>query len=366
MKPENYSHKILIVDDEVIHIETIMDCIEETENDYRVLQAFTGENALEIAQKVLPDLIITDWEMPGMNGIELIKKLKEDPITKDIPVIMCTGVMTSSENLETALKAGAIDYIRKPVDKIELIARIKANLHLADRYHEIKELNEAKNRIYSIIAHDLRGPIGNMKSYLELILSPMFDYNNEELQEDLTLLAKQSAAALNILNNLLAWANSHRNNIVFNPKLQAINLAISDNIGLLENIADRKNIVLQNTVKKNERAMFDLTLIATVIRNLIANAIKFTPENGKITIAAEQTASETLISVTDSGVGIPADRQEKLFDDTSFITTAGTNKEKGSGLGLKVCKYFIEQHQGRIWVESSPDKGSKFIFSLPK
>jgi len=303
--------------------------------------------------------------MPEMDGIEFIKQLKQSTITADIPVIMCTGVMTSSENLNTALNAGAVDYIRKPIDEIELIARTKANLHLANSYSRIKKLNESKDRIFSIIAHDLKSPVGYMKAFLELIITQRSNYDREKLLDQIALLGRQSTAAYNILENLLVWANSQRNNIDFNPKKQKINLAIESNIDLLENIAEKKSIKICNETSEHLIAVFDLSLISTVIRNLIANAIKFTPEKGTITVNVEQTKLQTLVSITDTGIGISPDRVEKLFEETSFETTNGTNNEKGSGLGLKLCKYFIEQHNGKIWVESEVKKGSKFIFSIP-
>ncbi len=135
--------KILIVDDELAHLETIVDIIEEAGKEYRVFQAFEGKTALKIAEKEIPDLIITDWEMPEMSGIDLIKRLKDNALTRDIPVIMCTGAMTTSENLKIALEAGAIDYVRKPVDAIELIARTRSVLKITEYQ---KEMIEQKNR----------------------------------------------------------------------------------------------------------------------------------------------------------------------------------------------------------------------------
>ncbi len=135
-------HKILIVDDETINLNILAFGLEEADNGYEILQTHKGETALEIALEELPDLIITDWAMPGMDGIQLIKRLKENETTRDIPVIMCTGVMISSENLETAFKAGALDYIRKPVDKIELLARTRSMLALGDSFKKIKEQND--------------------------------------------------------------------------------------------------------------------------------------------------------------------------------------------------------------------------------
>jgi len=133
------THKILIVDDDIANIRTIRKCIALSDESYTLYQALNGGLAFSIANTEMPDLVITDWEMPGMDGIELIKTLKLNEATSEIPVIMCTGVMTSSESLQTALIAGAVDYVRKPIDKIELIARIKSMLQLSDSKKVIKE-----------------------------------------------------------------------------------------------------------------------------------------------------------------------------------------------------------------------------------
>jgi two-component system, sensor histidine kinase and response regulator len=358
--------KILIVDDESAHLEAIVDACEEMGNTYHVLQAFSGKTAYDIAETEIPNLIITDWEMPEMNGIELIEKLKSNEKTRDIPVIMCTGVMTDSKNLETALKAGAVDYIRKPIDKIELLARTNANLNLANSYIRIKKLNESKDTFFSILAHDLKSPVGNIKALLELILSEESDFNQENLRHFLTLLGKQSTAAFNILDNLLVWAKSQRDNVEFAPKEQKLNLAIDNNIDLLENIAIKKGITLINETKDIVFSVFDLPLISIVVRNLLANAIKFTYQNGSITINTAQDESQTIVSISDTGTGISDERIEKLFDESQFETTYGTENEKGSGLGLKLCKHFVEQHNGKIWVESELEKGSSFKFTLPR
>lgn len=147
--------KILIIDDQPINIELIVNHLEETGEPYKMYQAINGETGCIIARKIIPDLIITDWEMPVMSGIETIKFLKSDEITWDIPVIMASGVMTSSENLRTALLAGAVDFIRKPIDRIELIARVRSILLLADSYKEIRrqrdELSEKHRKLYEAL-----------------------------------------------------------------------------------------------------------------------------------------------------------------------------------------------------------------------
>ena len=131
-------YKILIIDDQPINIKLIVKILEETNEPYTMYQAIDGEMGYDVAKKVVPDLIITDWEMPDLTGIETIRQMKLDDTTNNIPIIMASGVMISSENLRTALEAGAVDFIRKPIDKIELIARVRSILLLADSYKEIR------------------------------------------------------------------------------------------------------------------------------------------------------------------------------------------------------------------------------------
>ena len=172
-------YKILIVDDEIDNIRIIRDCIVATAGPYTLFQALNGEMAIRIAVAEMPDLIITDWEMPGMNGIELIKRLKLNEITAEIPVMMCTGVMTTSEHLHTALMAGAVDYVRKPIDPIELTARLKSMLEFSDSK---KELIDIKKR--ELVASALRLiHISELNNKLISDLEQISKYTNPEGKE---------------------------------------------------------------------------------------------------------------------------------------------------------------------------------------
>ena len=273
--------------------------------------------------------------------------------------------MTSSESLETALNAGASDYIRKPVDSIELLARTKANLHLSEKYQEIKKLNYAKDTIFSIISHDVRGPIGTIKSFIDILLTNNSELDKTKLLEYLTLINHQSSSVYDTINNLLEWSNNQKDNIHYEPMHQCVNVAVENNIELLTGIAHQKKVNISNKIPSNAFAFFDSDLISTVIRNLISNAIKFTPKNGTVTINAEITDKIVTVSVSDTGVGIHPERIHSIFDKSTYESTYGTDSEKGSGLGLKICQDFIEKHNEKIWVESHIDKGSIFKFTLP-
>ncbi len=357
--------KILIVDDDIDNLNIIVKHVEADQIPYELLQALNGEVAFEIAISEIPDLIITDWEMPILDGIELVKKIKKDIRTSSIPVIMCTGAMLTSEHLKTALQAGAVDYIRKPIDKIELLARIQATMRLSDSYREIKKLNDSKDKIFSIISHDLKGPLSNIKSFAQIILKNISQSDENRIREMIELIGKQSASAFNILDNLFSWAISQQNQLIFEPRKLPLFSIANDNIELLASDAVQKNIILQNNIDESTEAFFDETLISVVLRNLIANAIKFTKEHGKITINCHENNTHVKVSVSDNGIGIKPERIESLFDITSYVTTFGTNAEKGSGLGLKLCKAFVEKNNGKIWVESNLEQGTTFYFTVP-
>lgn len=189
---ESEEKKILIVDDQPENLRAIADCFTEYKLDYNVLRAPNGEIAYKLAESKLPNLIITDWDMPGMNGIQLIKKLKSNIITRDIPIIMCTGVMTTSENLKTAIDAGAVDFIRKPIDKIELVARVHSMLCLSDSF---KQLSIEKGKVEKFLIESELAFLRNQVSPHFLMntlnnIHALIDIDSEEAKHSIIILSK--------------------------------------------------------------------------------------------------------------------------------------------------------------------------------
>ncbi len=365
MKNTNIKN-IMIVDDEPENLQIISSFFSESKLPYNITNAPNGIIALKIMKKKLPDLIITDWEMPGMDGIELIEKLKDDDKTSSIPVIMCTGVMTSSKNLDTALNAGAVDFIRKPIDKIELIARTKANLHLADSYIKIKKLNATKDKFFSIIAHDLMSPFNSMLGFSDLLIEDFESYQIQTQKEYIGIINQSIKNTYKLLENLLTWSRLQKDIIDFNPEKINLLLIFKETCELLKQSAENKSIKLTNNISENIFINADKNMISTVLRNIITNAIKFTPKGGKIWIDAKNKQQFIEITTQDSGVGISKEKQSELFKIDQNTSTQGTERETGTGLGLILCKEFTEKHGGKIWVESEEGKGSTFIFTIPK
>jgi two-component system sensor histidine kinase/response regulator len=363
-------HKILVIDDQPDNLKIIVDYLKESGTNYTILKAPNGKIACKIAEKKMPDLIITDWEMPEMDGIETIKYLKSKAETKDIPIIMASGVMTQSKNLKMALEAGAVDYIRKPVDKTELIARVHSMLKLADSYKEIKLLNATKDKFFSIISHDLRSPFHAIMG-ISGILVKKFDRDDlKEHKRLLDVLNDEIKNTYQLVENLLLWSTTQRELIKLIPKKENLYLFINKTLTLLRPFAMNKSILLTNKAPEDFEVFADAQMLAIVLRNLISNAIKFTPNGGEVSISAciktsEDNKSSFEVRVKDSGIGIRPEIQSKIFTIDGNISTKGTENEVGTGLGLILCKEFIEKHNGKIGVESEIGKGLLFGLHFP-
>lgn len=235
---------------------------------------------------------------------------------------------------------------------------------VSERESELNEINKTKTKLFSIIGHDLRGPIGALQGILKLFTDGEIGKN-----EFISFIPKLKSDVENIsfaLNNLLSWGQTQLNGVVTKPKRISLDKLVSGNISLLSEVAAGKSIKIINQLPENPLIWADQNQIDIVIRNLMSNAIKFTPEDGLITIEAEEKRDVWQIMIRDTGIGMNKEIQKKVFADTTNITTYGTNNERGTGLGLSLCKEMIIKNNGEIWVESVLRKGSSFYFTVPK
>jgi len=233
------------------------------------------------------------------------------------------------------------------------------------RNMELSELNNTKDRMFSIIAHDLKGPIGNLQQLLEIINYDIDKGNTASVQELLGILKGTARTAFELLDNLLAWARSQLNAISIDPQTFDLSTTISDAVNLLNGNLMQKDICLTKNYQGEFKVFADKAMIETVMRNLLSNAIKFTPAKGEITIALETKGIDTILTIKDSGIGIEESRAEKIFDFAKTQSTRGTDGEKGTGLGLILSREFISKNNGKIWFESTVNVGSTFYISLP-
>ncbi len=230
---------------------------------------------------------------------------------------------------------------------------------------ELRLLNATKDKFFSIIAHDLKNPFNSLLGFSELLKNDFESYNTEEVKRFIGIIYESSKHGFDLLENLLQWSRSQTGRIAFLPDLVSLRDIINGSVDLLKSSADNKEIKIYNELKDELEVFGDIEMLSTVFRNLISNAIKFTPRNGRIKIKSKRNSKTVEVSVIDTGVGISEEKIPDLFRIDRQVSTFGTANEKGTGLGLILCKEFIDKHKGRIKVTSERKNGSEFKVILP-
>ena len=232
--------------------------------------------------------------------------------------------------------------------------------------NELNELNASKDRFISILAHDLKNPIGSIVSFVDLFEKNVRQYSMDKIENRIKIIGESAENAYKLLDGTLTWARAQSGKMPFNPEKLSLANVYDEVFENLKLAALNKNIIINKIALSEIHFIADKDMMITVLRNLISNAIKFTNKGGIINVHAEQNKSTVIITVTDSGNGIEPGKLSKLFDISHKITSVGTANEEGTGLGLLLCKEFVEKHNGKIWVESQEGKGSSFKFTIPK
>lgn len=389
--PDLSGSSVLIVDDNPRNLQLISSLLKN--QGYKLYITNSGENALKFLETTLPDLILLDVMMPGMSGYELCRLLKKQERLRNIPVIFLTA-KTELEDIIEGFDSGAVDYISKPFRSQEVIARISTHLQLkltqrmlANKNEQLEELNhqlvnskiiieeDAKNlarlnsekdKFFSIIAHDLRGPLASMNGISELILNKIGKVSSKDLKELALLLTESSNQVFGLLENLLDWSRVQMNVTTYHPEFLPLHSLASSALQVLSNDFMRKNLKVTNNISENIIAFADQNMLKTIIRNLTSNAMKFTPSGGKIDLNAVMVAPDSLqITITDTGIGMSSLILGKLFKLDEKISRTGTDGEPSSGIGLLLVKDLVEKHQGQITAISEVQKGSTFTVILP-
>ncbi len=237
----------------------------------------------------------------------------------------------------------------------------KINLYVG----ELKELNATKDKFFSIIAHDLKNPFNNILGFSELLKEEVRDNDLDAIEQYSNLIYSSAHQTFRLLETLLDWANSHRGHMIFSPEKLSLKELATDITENLNQFAVKKNITLKNTIIEETAVQADRNMLKSILRNLVTNAIKFTPKNGKIELSSAVHDHQVEISIKDNGIGMNKLTREQLFRLDVNHSTLGTNNEKGTGLGLLLSKEFVQKHDGDIFVESEPGQGSTFKVVLP-
>jgi len=391
---EDSKYTILYVDDEYNNLVVFENSFF---SHYNILTAISGQQALKITRQNEIHLIITDQKMPGMTGIELLEEIS--PEFPDIPSMIITAYSDIDFIIPAINKCGIFSYILKPWDSRELKITIdnalakyqlskdnklllenlrKANedlerkvidrtIELNKKNEELMVINSLKDKLFTVISHDLRQPVLSFEVLLETIRSYKDKLTKEKIESLTTAIQSQLTEVKDLMDNLLNWAMVQMQYHELNKQEFDLSKSLKRNLELYRDQANEKRIKLNLHEKKDkEYVNGDENMYDVVLRNLLSNAIKFTDLDGKIDCSIDHIKSYIVVSIKDNGRGIPKETKEKLFNNMEMITTRGTAKEKGIGIGLKLCKEFVEMQGGKISLESEVGEGSIFSFTVPK
>lgn len=386
---------ILCVDDEQIILEALHEQLDSIFGDeYDIETADSGDDALEFYEELKDDgirvpVIISDYIMPGMKGDELLKKVHElDPNSLKI---LLTG-QASIEGISNAINnAQLYRYIAKPWDKDDLALTVKeaiksflqeikikkqneellvlnASLEekVKQRTKELEVANASKDKFFSIIAHDLKSPFNALLGLTDIMIENWADMTDDEKMDFVLDINKSSKNTFNLLQNLLDWSRSQTGRVQIEPKKFNTYITVDENIAVLKQHAETKKIQLINRLPVNQECFADKNMISTVFRNLISNAIKFTNQGGAIEISAIEKENLFEYCVADNGIGMDQETLNNLFNITKKVQRTGTADESGTGLGLLLCKEFVEKNGGKMNVTSENLKGTKIFFTIPR
>jgi two-component system sensor histidine kinase/response regulator len=361
---------ILIVDDNKKNLQVLGNVLHE--EGYKIAVAEDGYQAMKLAEKILPGLILLDVMMPGIDGFEVCMSLKLKKELKNIPVIFLTAKSDTTDIIE-GFKRGGVDYITKPFKKEELLARINTHMELANarkllkkRAEDLNAANNAKDKLFSVIAHDLRHPLADLMTLLELLLFDYDRFTKEDIIRCFKEIKDSTDETYNLLQNLLQWARKEMKSLPFKPESFNLDDAINSVIKLFKQSTGKKNINVTFNDGKGLKVFADRNMINAVLRNLMNNAIKFSYNDSNIIVSAIKKKAMVEVQVKDFGSGIKKEHRQALMTESIAISTRGTNNEKGTGVGLNLCRDFISQNKGRLWFESEEGKGSSFYFTVPE
>ncbi|MBF0099823.1 MAG: hybrid sensor histidine kinase/response regulator [Desulfobacterales bacterium] len=354
---------ILCVDDNPFNLSVLFEFLNTS--GFEILIAQDGHTALSRAKLVSPDLILLDIMMPEIDGFQTCEALKSYSETKHIPIIFMTAVTDTVSKIR-GFELGAVDYITKPFQQGEVLARIHTHLTLVRQQQELYK----KNQFFSIVSHDMRNMFNILQGTIELLINRSTSIQDQKIEKYAQNLMNISHKAHKMMENLQYWASIQTGHVKQIRKPLCLYERINETVLLLTEFIKDKQIEIINEINQNVNVFADLHMLDTVLRNLISNAIKFSHPNQSIIIRQlegniEVNEPVVHIAVIDKGIGITQEQLDKLFIITQRVQTVGTRGEKGSGLGLILCRELVSQMAGTMGVDSQLGKGSTFWFTIP-
>ncbi|MFH0755992.1 MAG: PAS domain S-box protein [Bacteroidota bacterium] len=327
----------------------------------RAAEGMFGYEKAEIMDRDFHDIMApAEYHDAHKKGFaQFLKSGKGNAVGKSLELF---ALHKSGNNFPVELSLSAL----KVADHWNAVGIIRDITERKKNQNRLEELVKTKNKFFSIIAHDLKDPISTLAGFSDLLLKTSGTRDAEETEEMITHINKIALHGLNLLENLLEWSRSQTGRITYEPALFNIAQMVDEVVDLHLDTAYKKGIELKREGAADHEIFADRKMIHTVLRNLVSNALKFTRTGGSVHIGWKDSGKEFEFCISDTGVGIPAENLGKLFIIAENTSTHGTENERGTGLGLLLCKEFVEKNAGRIWVRSEPGNGSEFYFSIPK
>ena len=359
MSPEKFT--ILIVDDLPNNIQIIGNLLRNI--GYKIEFATNGNEALRWVKQGNFDLILLDIMMPEMSGFEVCEELKKDTTTSSIPVIFLTA-KTDAESIINGFNIGAVDYITKPFNSQELLSRVHTHLDLQWKRKELERLNAEKDKLFSIVAHDIKNPFTSLLTSIELLENNYSSIDVIKRKEKIFGLFNEIKRIVEISANLLQWSKNQSN--LENTNFSGNNLLqITNNVmKLYATMANNKEIDISIDIPSSFEVFADRKLIEIAIGNIVSNAIKFSHKQSMVQIYAKRKAEFIDLYIKDSGIGMSTEILENIFNISNNTNQLGTENEKGSGLGLLIVSDIVKANKGTINIESSLDEGTTVIVRL--
>jgi len=372
MEEANQSRKpvVLLVDDQPRNLQLLGNAL--FKNDYDVALASSGAEALELIEESPPDLVLLDVMMPEMDGFEVCRRLKESKIAPDLEVIFVTA-KTQKEHILHGFSVGGVDYITKPIQIPEVLARVKSQVSLKFAKDELKESNrklsrviETQQRFLSILSHDVRAPLYGLSNLLSEGVENGADLEKEDLLEMMQTCEDFSQRLSTFFEDTLVWARNETGGFEEPETALSLNDAFNAARSLLLSVFEKKGVGLEAEIPSGLGIVCQPNAFSTVLRNLFSNAVKFSAPGSRVVFRCDPMEDRVQVSVIDQGVGMTPERIQGLFDPEKRQSTLGTGSEKGAGVGLILCQSLIEKMGGRLQVESQPGRGSRFFFEVKR
>ena len=368
IESKNYQGSVLIVDDTPRNIQILGSLLRQ--HGFLVSVAQNGQQAFDIAGKAMPDLILLDIMMPGMDGYQTLSALKQNESTANIPVIFITAVV-EKEKIVKGLEMGAVDYITKPFNLREVISRVTTHVNLKktnETFMEEKnravEATRLKDKFVSLVAHDLRTPFNTILGFMNIVYTDKQDELSPQHKILIGRAIENGNRLVEMIDQLLDLSRLQTGSVIPEPRFINVRQTISAVGWDLSKAARDKGVTINIQITDDLGFYTDPNLFTEVARNIIANAIKFSNKDGVISIFVPEGGGACL-AVKDTGVGIKASMLPDLFKQEVKTTTTGTGGERGTGLGLPFCAEIMRILGGSISVESEHNKGSVFYIRLP-